>query len=216
MFVYKGGTRFSYFKPHYSFTDNYLSELGLITPYSGVSNLASRVLFTIAIVLIGTGSIIFYFNSPFLFRNSSKKIHSISKVASYFGIIASLAFVSIGFLPADVFITAHRVSVYVYGLLVLPSLILYIIAIFLDNEYPNTFGWVFASFALVLLVFVLMNVILKYDCPYNQEVAKIITQKIAIIFNAINIIVQAIGSRKQLLLRTLNFEQEKQYAIFYH
>lgn len=54
----------------------------------------------------------------------------------------------------------------------------------------------------------MLNAILQFDNPYNQEVVLIIGQKIVIFLNAVNIGVQAAGSRKQLVVSTQFAEQE--------
>ena len=191
MITYSGGTRFNYTEPNYSFSENYLSELGSIGTYSGETNLASRILFAAAILIGGIGLVIFYYNVAFLFQDAPTKIIIISKVASFFGIISSLMCVSIAFLPIDVFKIAHRICVYIFGFLVLPAQILFAVAIFLDRNYHNIYGWLYAAFAFILIAYIVMNIIIKFDAPYEQEVVKIIGQKIVIFSNAFNIALQA-------------------------
>ena len=199
MITYSGGNRFNSTEPHYSFSENYLSELGAINTYSGRINVTSRILFATAVLIGGIGLVIFYYNVAFLFRDEPTRTKVISKLASFFGIISSLMCVSIAFLPIDVFKIAHRICVYIFGLLVLPAQILFAIVIFLDRNYPNFYGWLYSVFAVILTVYILMNIIIKFDAPYEQEVVKIIGQKLVIFLNAFNIALQAIGARALLL-----------------
>ncbi|MHA1154688.1 MAG: hypothetical protein ACTSQK_01155 [Candidatus Heimdallarchaeota archaeon] len=208
MAFYQGGTRFNFDEPRFSFTDNYFSELGSVTSFSGESNIISRVFFAVAIVFGGSGLMIFYYNIPFLFRHSNKKIHSISKAASIIGIVSSFACVTIAFVPVDVFTIAHRACVYIFALLVLPTQIILAITILLDTDYPNVFGWFFVAYGTILMAYIMLNAIMQFDNPYYQEVVLIIGQKIIIFLNAVNIGVQAAGSRKQLVIRTQFAEQE--------
>lgn len=196
--TYKGGSRFNELNPYYSFTENYLSELGANSTYSGYSNNIPKIFFDIAVIFGSAGLTIFYHNLPFLFKKSEKRIHSLSIAASVIGILSSFMCMSVAFVPVDVFGLAHRICVYIFGCLVLPTQILFAIAIFLDKEYPNFYGWIYSLFSVVLAAYILMNIIIKYNAPYKQEVAKIVGQKIVILFNAINVIIQAYGTRRIL------------------
>ena len=54
---------------------------------------------------------------------------------------------------------------------------------------------------------------MQFDNPYNQEVVLIIGQKIVILLNAVNIVIQAAGARKQLVVKSEFVEPEKSQTI---
>ena len=175
-----------------------MSELGANTTYSGYSNNVSKIFFDIAILFGSAGLTIFYYNLPFLFKDSKKRVYSLSIAACAIGILSSFMCMTVAFLPIDAFVIAHRICVYIFGCLVLPAQILFAIAIFLHKEYPNIYGWIYCFYSILLTTYILMNIIVKFNAPYEQEVAKIIGQKIVILFNAINVIIQSYGTKKIL------------------
>ena len=63
MILYPGSNNWTNQATHYSFAQNFFSDLGATRTYSDAANTASNVLFILALVLVGSGIAIFSFNS---------------------------------------------------------------------------------------------------------------------------------------------------------
>ena len=94
MFLYPGGTLTNPHSHGYSFFSNFLSDLGRVSTPSGQSNLASMVLFTIALSLGALGIALFFIAFTQLFPASSISLW-LSRLGASCGLIASLCFLGV-------------------------------------------------------------------------------------------------------------------------
>ncbi|MFW9922670.1 MAG: hypothetical protein ACFFDW_05185 [Candidatus Thorarchaeota archaeon] len=195
MFYYPGGSKFNFEQQGYSFSENYLSDLGRVYTFNAEYNLISRLLFALAITIGGIGLITFYLLMPKLLLYDLK-VKKISLAGGIIGIISSLICISIAYIPMDINLTIHRTAVYMFGVICLPAHILLAIAIFYDKNYPNIYGWLFMCYSIFLTTYILLWIIFKFESPYTQEVTKIVGQKIILMLEATNVIIQSFGAQK--------------------
>lgn len=198
MFLYKGGTKFDPSSVGYSFFENYLSDLGRVKTYDGTLNTIPRALFTIALSFGGVGLAVFYLVLPYLFIEN-KTNWKICLAGSILGAFASTFCVLVAYIPSDLNILVHRICVLIFGCISLPANLLLGVSILKKENYPNAYGWIFISFCFVLTAYIILWIVFKFDSPYNQEVAKIVGQKIVIFFEIIVITIQANGARLYIL-----------------
>ena len=103
---YEGGHRLDLNSEGYSFSNNYLSDLGRIKTVAGMDNSIPFYCFNSALIIL---SVVFSFYFLFLpsVYDESIEIQNIARVGSVFGFLASLCFAGVAYTPADLFIDAH-------------------------------------------------------------------------------------------------------------
>jgi hypothetical protein len=194
MLFYPGGTHADPTTKGYSFLRNFFSNLGLTETMSGVPNLASFLLFTIAMVLAGAALALFFVVFPSLF-SSSPMTKWLSRVGSIAGILSGLAYIGVA-LPANLYLEAHTLSVQIAFLSFFVAVLFYIPALFLEGDYPKTYAWVFIAFAILLGIYVwLMFKGPSTDTP-NGLIIQATGQKIIVYAAIISMFIQSYGARK--------------------
>lgn len=146
MILYPGG---------YLFFEYTFSYLGTTVAENGASNLVSRNLFictcTIAAVLLDT----FWIVMPTLF-SKKRSTKYLSLVASICGIVSSPFLILLAIIPGDIDLGGHLLATNVFFLLFAASIIIDSIAIFLNNDYQNIYGWVGIAFAVLIILYPLV------------------------------------------------------------
>jgi len=100
---YPGGTMVNPETPGYSFSENFLSDLGMTLSWSLKPNGTASLLFNTAVVVLGFSIIPFFL---FLPTHASDQWESL-RIAAAFGVISALALVAIGLSPFDVHPGGH-------------------------------------------------------------------------------------------------------------
>ncbi len=158
MIFYAGGTIFNHFLPGYSFWFNYISDLGMTIAWSGASNLISKVLFSIAILIMSITMFFSFLAMTFLFMRS-KKTKWFSIFGTCFALISAIGFIGLVFASEDSNMTIHLlVAAFGYGSIFLTA-IFYSIAIFLDKDYPNRYAVALLVMVIALFIFILLILI---------------------------------------------------------
>lgn len=106
MFFYPGGAKFDRGSLNFSFVNNFFSDLGATTTYSGKQNTVSNILFITA--LGGMGIVLIYFSK--IWRAVSTDSHEFKFagfLSKFFLIACGISFVGIAFTPWDKFFAYH-------------------------------------------------------------------------------------------------------------
>ncbi len=153
MFFYPGG---------YNFFLNYFSALGRTTTAADHSlpntpNPISSVMFTTTIIITGIALVFFWIGIVNLF--SEKKITKILSLSgTAIGLISSPFLIGVGIFPGDLFpgpTGLHTISASVFFLLFAIAIILYSIAIFFKEDYPNGYAIIGLIFASLVILYVI-------------------------------------------------------------
>jgi hypothetical membrane protein len=197
MLTYTGGSAEDPSAKGYSFTQNFLSNLGMITAESGRPNWASAILFFIALGTAGAALVVFFIIFQRMF-DSSRLQHSLSLIGSALGVLAGLSFMGIAFAPADIARPAH-IQFVMWAFRLFPLAILcYVPVLFMDRHYPKAYAWVFAVFCLMLIgYYVLLTQGPSFDTPEGL-VIQVVGQKIIAYASIISIGVQSLGAHQFL------------------
>ena len=139
MLVYPGGTVEDNTLDKHYFLKNYFSDLGRIYALNGELNLLSRAIFMTALILVAL-VILFYFITILQIFSERKKTKLLSIFGTIGGVICSIAYIGIAVVPLDLHAVAHGTFVFISFTATLVTLILYIIAIFLTEEFSNFFA----------------------------------------------------------------------------
>lgn len=139
----------------YSFTEDYFSFLGTtinVRTYS--PNRISRILFVIACVVAGASLIPFWIVITTLFKNSD-----IARYLSYFGsilgIISSPLLMGAGIFPGDKMYETHSFSAKYFFLLFAAAILIYSIAILLNENYQNIYAFIGFGFSVLIVLYIL-------------------------------------------------------------
>jgi hypothetical protein len=157
MLFYPGGTRLNTNNIGYSFFFNFISDLGLIKSYSGHYNTISWLLFSISMITSGISLILFYLAIKHFFN--TKKQKQIINIASIFGIIIGISIIVTGLTPWDKFPELHDRFAEISFITTVITSIFYILAIFMNETYPNRYAYILTVYMLVSVVFIVIMVI---------------------------------------------------------
>jgi len=129
-FLYPGG---------YDYFGYYFSDLGAVVARNGELNSISKVLFSVALIVIAFVLIPFWLTIRLLFTESRRE-KILSKVGSTLGLISSHFIIGVALLPMDTQLESHLLVSLLFVLLFVLAALLYSIAIKLNKNYPNYFG----------------------------------------------------------------------------
>lgn len=140
----------------YDFFGYYFSDLGTVLARNGASNSFSSTLFFITLTLVSIFMIPIWLILPTLFKESTvEKV--LSYIGSVFGFIASpLAFL-VGFFPADTESDLHSFVAQYFFLAFGLAILIYSIAILINQNYSNYFSLIGLAIFLLVLVYVFLN-----------------------------------------------------------
>lgn len=193
MLTYAGGTVDNHNASGYSFTHNFLSNLGMVTALSGRPNWISAVLFFVSLSAAGSCLVIFFIIFPRFFNNTHlQKVLSLT--GSILGILAGTSFVGIAFAPADLVRPAH-IQFVMWAFRLFPLAVLfYIPVLFMDKHYPKPYAWVFAIFCLMLIgYYLLMTNGPSFTSPEGL-VIQVVGQKVISYASILSIGIQSLGA----------------------
>jgi hypothetical membrane protein len=197
MLTYAGGTVDNHAARGYSFTHNFLSNLGMLTALSGEPNWVSAVLFFISLAAAGVCLMIFFT----LFRRffqASRLQKVLSLIGSILGVLAGISFIGIAFAPADIARPAHMQFV-LWAFRLFPLAVLcYVPVMFMDKRYPKVYAWVFAVFCLMLIgYYLLITNGPSFDSPEGL-VIQVVGQKVIAYVSILSIGIQSMGAYRYL------------------
>jgi hypothetical membrane protein len=152
-----------YQSDYYSFTHNFLSELGSLKTNTDETNPAiiqedntpSMLLFNGSLILIGISLMIFYFHfkKVFPFMGDTSKSVFYSKITMPVGLLAGFFYAGVGFVPHDLNFEAH-VFFANYAFLTLFFLcILHGLTVYHSKSLGNTYVLGYVVFCILLFVY---------------------------------------------------------------
>ena len=164
-FIYPGSQKeiIGYQSEVYSFTHNFLSELGSLQTNTDETNPAiiqedntpSMLLFNGSLILIGATLMLFYvqFKKVFVLIEDSSKAQFYAKITMPVGLLAGFFYAGVGFVPHDLHFGAH-VFFANYAFLTLFFLcILHSITVYHSNYLSNNYVIGYIAFCVVLFIY---------------------------------------------------------------
>jgi len=142
-YFYPGGNIHDSTQLGYSFTHNFLSDLGGLESHSGEGNIISSIFFNLSMLLFFLIGISFLF-VPILFKEN-KPNFILAIIGSSFFFIGSMFFAGVGFTPYDVFFDLHVFFALNSFRLMIPASLIYLI-VFLRSSLGIRYISVTASF----------------------------------------------------------------------
>jgi hypothetical membrane protein len=197
MLTYTGGTVDNHAAKGYSFTHNFLSNLGMVTALSGEPNWISAVLFFLSLAAAGACLVIFFVLFPRFFQQTRLQ-RILSMTGSTLGVIAGISFIGIAFSPADLARPLH-IQFVMWAFRLFPLAVLcYVPVMFLNQGYPKPYAWVFTVFCLMLIgYYLLLTNGPSFSSPEGL-VIQVVGQKVISYASIISIFIQSLGAYRFL------------------
>ncbi|MGB2502067.1 MAG: hypothetical protein ACPH94_01195 [Flavobacteriaceae bacterium] len=203
---------------HYSFTHNFLSELGELKTNTNQSNPAiirknntpSMILFNGGLILIGATIMLFYiqFKEVFKVLNDSKKTQFYARLSKPLGLLAGVFYAGVGFVPHDLDFGLHVFFANGAFLILFILCILHSITIFHSNLLSNQYLLGYLSFCILLFIYLWILFFGPEIGPGKSFteadwMLQVVAQKAIVLTFMISILHQVYGFHK--LLREKNF-----------
>ena len=202
MLTYTGGSVDNHASSGYSFTHNFLSNLGMLTALSGRPNWVSAILFFISLGTAGACLVIFFILFPRFFQNTHLQ-KALCLIGSALGVLAGISFIGIAFAPTDLARPAH-VQFVMWAFRLFPLAVLfYVPVMFIDKRYPKLYAWVFTVFCLMLIGYYLLLTNGPSFTSPEGLVIQVVGQKIIAYASIVSIGVQSLGAYRFITGRTL-------------
>ena len=151
-YFYPGGNIHDPAQLGYSFTHNFLSDLGGLESHSGEDNIISSIFFNLSMLLFFFIGISFLF-VPILFKEN-KSTFILAIIGSLFFFIGSMFFAGVGFTPYDVFFDLHVFFALNSFRLMIPASLIYLI-VFLRSSLSGKYITVITSFLFLVTAYVI-------------------------------------------------------------
>ena len=151
-YFYPGGNIHDPAQLGYSFTHNFLSDLGGLESHSGEDNIISSVFFNLSMLLFFFIGISFLF-VPILFKEN-KPTFILAIIGSLFFFIGSMFFAGVGLTPYDVFFDLHVFFALNSFRLMIPASLIYLI-VFLRSSLNIKYVAVIALFLFLVTAYVI-------------------------------------------------------------
>tara|TARA_B100000959_G_scaffold272128_1_gene321110 strand:+ start:3402 stop:4013 length:612 start_codon:yes stop_codon:yes gene_type:complete len=155
MYSYPGGNIHDPLQIGYSFTHNFLSDLGGMKSRSGESNTVSSYIFNACMISFFLGGIAFLY-VPGLFKNNRTNYY-LAIAGSLFFFIGACFFAGVGFTPYDLYFKQHVFFALNGFRLMVPAGIFYLIVL-LRSPIKNSYSLVTSFFLLSTLAYVLYQI----------------------------------------------------------
>ena len=188
MLVYPGGAVFEEHASHYLFFGNFFSDLGATETVSGHSNIASHVLFIIA---LGSVGLVFAWSAPsWNVWGAAGRARVALRIADVVAVLSGFGFVGIAVTPWNHVLDAHNLFVRLaFGLLLVFIVCLTIVQI--ANRAPRE--WIVVN--VVYLVVLAAYVVILFAGPKLDTRDglrfQVAAQKIIVYASVVNLSVQA-------------------------
>ena len=194
MVIFPGGTLHDPSLDSYSFLKNFFSDLGRTLDFEGNTN-PSRWVFTTTVSMVGISMMGFFIAMPSIF-NHDVRFNRSRWIAVFFGMIAGLCYIGVGFTPYDILLPGHEVSVKLGFSAFLVASVIMTWMIYKSRYYPNVYGHIFIVFDVILFGYIIM-IFYGPDARATESgmIIQVVSQKIVIYSEIICMVIQMRGAR---------------------
>ena len=197
MFFYPGGNYLDHGSAHYSFTENFFSDLGATRTYGHAANGVSTVLFALSLTLVGVSLVFFGLNYWVVYRRKRRGL-LLGRLSLAAAVVSGLSFVGIAATPWNINLAGHLLMVQqAFGFLLVFIFLTLVLQVL--NGWPVR--WMVPSIVyLVLLAAYLVLLNLGADIEtHSGLVLQVLAQKLIVYASIADLGCQAWGMRQVLL-----------------
>jgi len=196
--AYEGGNRLDLNASGYSFSNNFLSDLGRIKSISGIKNSVPYFCFNGSLIILSVIFSFFFLYLPCLYDESAR-VQSISRIGSSFGFLASICFAGVALTPTDLFFSSHIFFAnWLYRLLCL-SMFFYSFVYILMEKKNILFSIIFCLIGLVVTFKIILSDFGLANLFSEPHTIRVLAQKIASIALVIGVPMMTIYNRFRIL-----------------
>ena len=195
MLSYSGSTFFDSFNPGYSFSRNFLSDLGRTKSFSGEVNFLSAQLFNMSLIMTGGVFTIFYLHVQRVFTDDNQRVLAI--IGSIFGVFGGLSLIGVGLTPADLYLELHIIfATWLFRFFFMASLC-YTLVIYFHSNFKNKYAGGYLIFTISILLYIILSE-LGPDPKVSQFALtlQVISQKMMILIFMVAVYIQTLGLQK--------------------
>ncbi len=171
MINYPGGTLTDRNSVGYSWSSNWISDLGRDSAINGDSNLTSQVYFSWSIIVLGVMLLFFFAASTRAYEELSWR----TMATAFFGIMAAIGLIGIGLTPVDRFHNAHITALFLW---IVPMILM---GIFFTDECLRGESWFGSVIAFLTIGLVLCMLVYAASSISRNSMAM---QKIFVLLSA--------------------------------
>ena len=183
--LYPGGNIFDHDQIGYSFSKNYLSDLGGYKSRSGEINFLSSFIFNSSMFFYAFSGVGFLI-VPSLFRDN-KTMFTLSITGSVFFFIGSFFFAGVGLTPHDIYQDLHGFFAKNAFRLMIPASILYVIVLFKSSVH-NKYTLVTLGYLIFTLSYVIYQIYIEDAMKSPEALMESVTiQKIIAIVSTLSV-----------------------------
>ena len=203
MVSYNGGNTIDHYGIGYSFSLNYLSDLGRDSGYAGQDNSMSFYSFNFSLVIIGVAFLAYFLFLPSL-HNLNRRSFFFSRIGSFFGCFASICFAGVGLTPADTLEDIHIFFAnWVFRSMSL-AVFFYALTFIYLNKNNLYLSLLFLLSGIVILAHIVIADIDLAVYMSNPHYARVLSQKAAVIAMIFMVPLMAIINFRQLREKTID------------
>jgi hypothetical membrane protein len=195
MLLYPGSTYRDNLTTGYSFTENFLSDLGRTLTFSGEINFASAQLFNMSLILAGAVFTLFYLHVRKVFNK--KNLRALAFIGSFFGILGGLSLAGVGLTPADLYLDLHIICAnWLFRFMCIASLF-YTVVIFRHSTLKNKYAAGYMVFTISILLYILISELgPDPKISHFALVLQVVSQKTILLILMVAIYIQTLGLQK--------------------
>ena len=157
MITYSGTTLHNNLSAGYSFTNNFLSDLGRYMTYNGGNNFFPCLFFNSAMLIAGTVIIIFFWNIETIFNRHSGIFYWITMIGTSAGIAGGYSMIGVALTPADLYLDSHILCAHWLFRFFVIAAVCYTIIIFKSELIANKYAIGYCVFACLILLYILVS-----------------------------------------------------------
>tara|TARA_B100000029_G_scaffold512536_1_gene609440 strand:- start:4593 stop:5294 length:702 start_codon:yes stop_codon:yes gene_type:complete len=107
MSIYSGGTRADFNALGYTFSENYISDLGRYIAINGQNNTSAMIVFIFAFFVLGSSFFIFFYKNYYFIKGEYQINLNIFRLATFFALSATICIIGVALTPSDVNFDDH-------------------------------------------------------------------------------------------------------------
>ena len=171
----------------YDFFGHFFSDLGTTVSRNEAPNPVSFVLFNMSVIIAGSLLFPFFLAFP-KYISENKTLKGVAWLNTSFGVIVAIAYIGIGFTPADIALTAHSNFVKIAFLGTVPVILVCAILTVLNKDIPRYVPYVFIFFTIIAIGYVML-----LFSGIENEMIHVVGQKIIIYTEMISMVITGYG-----------------------
>ena len=196
MLLYPGGRIGDVNSSGYAFYTNFFSDLGQTQTHSGTENLASLVLFCLALAMVAYGMCVFFVTFTRAFAGAPGWTHALAAIGAAAACASGVCFLGVAATPWNLFLQAHNLFTSLSFEFFLAAVVCDLVATLGAARIPRVFSAVFCAYALLLAAYIALLVAGPRLTTPEGAAIQAVGQKIIVYASVLTIFLQSLLARR--------------------